>query len=204
MSDLVHLRYRGDYIAIKLLTYSIGATIDAFVRGTIVDHISWRWAFCINLLVGAVSLLIMSLFLNVNHHNNLSRIDRVKRIDFVGNRILIGGTASMLIALIYASTRYSLSSWRTLLPLLLDFATFLALGAFEASRFVPTGPVIPQRLFSNRTSIIVDINTFLFDVVIYWESSFYLSTFNPSNLLPQQEPAIPVALLGVPAAAAAG
>ena len=206
MSDLVPLRYRGNYVAIILLIYSIGATTGAFVGGIIVDHTSWRWAFYINLPVGAVSLLIMFFFLNVQYHSELSMINRMKRIDFVGNSILIGGTTSMLIALTYAGTRYPWSSWRTLLPLLLGFASFLVFGAFEASRFAPANPVMPPRLFSNHTSIIISINTFLFYVVVYW-AIFFLPVYFQSVKLTSPTKAginvIPVALLGVPAAAAA-
>ncbi len=206
MSDLVPLRYRGNYVAIILLIYSIGATMGAFIGGAIVDHTSWRWAFYINLPVGAVSLLIMFFFLNVHYRSDLSMVNRVKRIDFVGNGILIGGTTSMLIALTYAGTRYPWSSWRTLLPLLLGFASFLAFGAFEVSRFAPVEPVMPPRLFNNRTSIIIGINTFLFNVVIYW-AIFFLPVYFQSVKLTSPTKAginvIPVALLGVPAAAAA-
>lgn len=206
MSDLVPLRYRGNYVAIILLIYSIGATMGAFIGGIIVDHISWRWVFYINLPVGAVSLLIMFFFLNVQHRSDLSTIDRVKRIDFVGNGILIGSSTSMLVALTYAGTRYSWSSWRTLLPLLLGFAGFLVFGAFETGRLAPIEPVMPPRLFSNRNSIIIGIHTFLFYVVVYW-AIFFLPVYFQAVKLTSPTKAginvIPVALLGVPAAAAA-
>ena len=120
--------------------------MGAFIGGVVVDHTKWRWAFYINLPVGAVSLLIMFIFLNVHHHKDLLTINRLKRIDFVGNGILIGGSTSMLIALADAGTRYSWSSWHILLPLILGFASFFVFGAFEASRFAPADPVMPPRL----------------------------------------------------------
>ncbi|KAF7865958.1 hypothetical protein EAF04_006122 [Stromatinia cepivora] len=133
VSDLVPLRYRGNYIAIILLIYSIGATTGALIGGVIVDHISWRWVFYINLPVGVVSLTIMFFFLQVNHRHDKSFVQRLKGIDVIGNAILIGGTVAMLIALTYAGTRYSWSSWSTLVPLLIGFASFILFGFFEAS-----------------------------------------------------------------------
>ncbi|KAI1349117.1 major facilitator superfamily domain-containing protein [Xylaria sp. FL0043] len=44
VSDLVPLRYRGNYIAIILLIYTIGTTMGAFIGGAIVDNTSWRTA----------------------------------------------------------------------------------------------------------------------------------------------------------------
>ncbi|KAI9651473.1 MAG: hypothetical protein M1831_000970 [Alyxoria varia] len=206
VSDLVPLRYRGNYVAIILLIYSIGATMGAFIGGAIVDHTIWRWAFYIKLPVGAVSLLIMFFFLNVNHRSYMSMVNRLKRIDFIGNFILIGGTTSMLIALTYAGTRYAWSSWHTLLSLLIGFASFPVFGAFEASQFASAEPVMPKRLLSNRTSIIVGINTFLFNVITYW-AIFFLPVYFQSVKLTSPTRAginvIPIALLGVPAAAAA-
>ena len=131
--------------------------------------------------------------------------NRVKRIDFVGNGILIGGTTSMLTALAYAGTRYGRSSWHTLLPLLLGFVRFLAFSVFKASRFAPAEPLMPPRLFSNRTSL-NGTNTFLFNVIIY-SAIFFLPVYFQSVKLTSPSKAginvIPVALLGVPAAAAA-
>ncbi|KAI4264821.1 MAG: hypothetical protein L6R42_000090 [Xanthoria sp. 1 TBL-2021] len=180
--------------------------MGAFIGGIIVDHISWRWVFYINLPVGTVSLLIMFFFLNVQYHSNLSILDRIKRIDFIGNGILIGGTTSMLIALTYAGTRYPWSSWHTLLPLLLGFLSLFAFAFFEASRFAPLEPVIPPRLLGNLTSIIVATHTFLFYIAIYWVIFFLPVYFQAVKLTSPTRAGInviPVALLGVPSAAAA-
>lgn len=64
--------------------------------------------FWINLPIGGVSLVITFLFLHINHRRNIYWLDRLKRVDVVGNVILMGGTGtSMLIALAYAGARYS-------------------------------------------------------------------------------------------------
>jgi MFS family permease len=207
VSDLVPLRYRGNYIAIILLIYSIGTTAGALVGGVIVDNTSWRWVFWINLPIGGLSLIIIILFLNVHHQNhNTSWLTRLKSIDLIGNAILISGSVSMLIALTYAGTRYPWSSWQTLVPLLLGFSAFILFFLFEASRFAPPEPVMPPRLFATRTSIIIAINTFLFTAVIYW-AIFFLPVYFQAVQLASPTRAgintIPVSLLGIPAAAAA-
>ncbi|KAI2620573.1 MFS general substrate transporter [Hypoxylon sp. NC1633] len=206
VSDLVPLRYRGNYIAIILLIYSIGTTMGAFIGGVIVDNISWRWAFYINIPIGALALILMFFFLNVQHRRDRSILGRIRRIDFVGNGILIGGTTSMLIALTYAGTRYAWSSWNTLVPLIIGFAAFFLAGAFEASRFAPTEPVMPSRLFATRTSVIIAINTFLFTAAIYWSIFFLPVYFQAVKLYSPTTAGIdvmPISLLGVPTAAAA-
>ncbi|KAK4194672.1 major facilitator superfamily domain-containing protein [Triangularia verruculosa] len=210
VSDLVPLRYRGNYIAIILLIYSIGTTTGALIGGVIVDNITWRWIFWINLPIGALSLAIIFFFLHV-HHNSTNKTPwhtrLFRQIDWTGNAILIAGSVSMLTALTYAGTRHPWSSWQTLLPLFLGFASFPALWVFETSRFVaPADPVVPARLFATRTSVIVGVNTFLFTAVVYWAVFFLPVYFQAVQLLSPTRAGInviPVSLLGVPAAAAA-
>lgn len=148
----------------------------------------------------------MFFFLRVHHRRDLSVVQRLGRIDYVGNAVLIGGTTSMLIALAYAGTRYSWSSWNTLLPLLIGFASFFIFGAFEASRFSPTEPVMPPRLFRNRTSVIIAINTFLYSTATYWVIFFLPVYFQAVKLNSPTRAGInviPVTLLSVPTASLA-
>ncbi|KAI0403208.1 major facilitator superfamily protein [Xylaria palmicola] len=206
ISDLVPLRYRGNYIAIILLIYSIGTTLGALVGGLLVDHTTWRWCFYINLPIGAVSLVVMFFCLQVHHRRDASVFQRLKRIDFLGNAILVAGTTSMLIALAYAGTRHPWSSWNTLVPLLLGFASYFIFAAFEASRFAPAEPVMPPRLFMNRTSVIIAINTFLYSAAAYWVI-FFLPVYFQAVQLDSPTKAgvnvIPVTLLSVPTASLA-
>lgn len=152
---------------------------------------------------------MLFLFLHVHHrheHHDVSVIERLKRIDFVGNAILITGTTSMLIALTYAGTRYTWSSWHTLVPLLIGFGLFILFGVFEASRYAPAEPVMPPRLFASRTSLIIAVNTFLYTAALYWVI-FFLPVYFQAVQLDSATRAginvIPVSLLGVPTAALA-
>lgn len=151
-------------------------------------------------------MVVMFIFLRVHHRRDTSVIQRLKRIDFIGNGILIAGTTSMLISLTYAGTQRAWSSWQTLVPLLIGFASFFVFGAFEASRFAPAEPVMPPHLFSNRTSIIIAVNTFLYSAATYWVL-FFLPVYFQAVKLDSPTRAginiIPVTLLSVPTASLA-
>jgi MFS family permease len=43
VSDLVPLRYRGNYISMLLLISAVGFAIGPFVGGAIVENTTWRW-----------------------------------------------------------------------------------------------------------------------------------------------------------------
>jgi hypothetical protein len=122
----------------------------------------------------------------------------------VGNGILIAGTVAILYSLTYAGKIYSWSSWHTLVPLLLGFLILALFVAFEASGIVPE-PVLPMRLFTHRTSIIVIINTFLNSIIYFWYLFFLpvyfqaVALYSPSrtgySLLPQAIAGLPGAMV---------
>lgn len=108
--DLVPLRERGNFMGIIFAIFAVGTSVGPFVGGAIVQHASWRWVFYINLPIGGVSLALMVAFLHVNHQKTLTVKEKLSRIDFLGNAILIGSITSILIALAYGGTKFSWSS----------------------------------------------------------------------------------------------
>ncbi|KAI0019239.1 MFS general substrate transporter [Xylariomycetidae sp. FL0641] len=204
VSDLVPLRERGKYIAVIMLIYSMGTILGPFIGGSIVETGDWRWIFYINLPVGAVSFAVLFVYLRVNAHRE-TIVASLGRIDFVGNITLIASSTAVLLAISYAGTRYAWSSWHTLLPLILGFIGFLLFAAFQASRLAPPDSVIPRRLFANRTSVIVAINSFLNWMLAYWSVLFLPVYFQAVHLASPQRAGvclIPLSLFGIPAAAA--
>lgn len=116
-------------------------------------------------------MVLLLVFLRLNHEKDSKISEKIKRIDIVGNVILVALTASILIALMDAGTRYSWSSWRVLVPLISDFIGLAIFFYFETSTFC-VEPTLPRRLFSNRTSVVVLLLTFIHTLLLYWEIYF--------------------------------
>ena len=55
VSDLVPLRYRGNYIALLLIVTTLGFSIGPFVGGVIVENASWRWVSVPKMLLMCIS-----------------------------------------------------------------------------------------------------------------------------------------------------
>ncbi|KAL8797418.1 MAG: hypothetical protein Q9182_007208 [Xanthomendoza sp. 2 TL-2023] len=166
VSDLVPLRERGDFMAIVLTVYFIGTSTGPFVGGAIVDSTTWRWVFYINLLVGGLSLAMLFFSLHLGYQKEMTFLQKMKRIDYGGNTIIIGSTVSVLYALTYGGTRLAWSDGRIVAPLLIGLLGLVGFVAYENTSLV-IEPVTPPRLFNNITSAVVFVATFLNSALLY-------------------------------------
>ncbi|KAF8856697.1 MFS general substrate transporter [Acephala macrosclerotiorum] len=174
VSDLVPVQKRGSFMGIIFAAVNVGTALGPFVGGIIVQTISWRWAFYLNLPIGGLCLLVILLVLNTSYRKDLVK-QRLLQIDVVGNIILVAATVSILFALTYGGARYSWSSWHVLVPLLLGFAGYGLFILFEASKY-PSRPVVPLRLFSHRTSATAYFITFIWSILSMWRI-YFLSVY---------------------------
>ncbi|KAI9695815.1 MAG: hypothetical protein M1820_008409 [Bogoriella megaspora] len=200
LSDLVPLRQRGNYSAILMSIFGIGSALGPFIGGAIVSSTTWRWVFYLNLPIGGAAFAILFVFLRVKYDKETLFWQKLKRIDLIGNGVLVASAVSILYALSYGGTRYLWQSWHTLVPLLLGF-----LGLFIFAWLQTTGlsaePLMPPRFFQRSTSIILAINTFISAALLYWSIFFLPVYFQGVKLFSPRGSGVallPISLLGIP------
>ncbi|RAH75067.1 MDR family MFS transporter [Aspergillus aculeatinus CBS 121060] len=165
--DLVPLTQRGAYIGLLFVVFAIGTSLGPFIGGAIVGNTTWRWVFYLNLPIGGLGLGLLILFLQVNYNREMSIGAKLKRLDYLGNLLLVGAIVSILIALSWGGSRYYWSSGHVLAPLIIGLLGIPAFVLYQATPFVEE-PTTPLRLFSNRTSIIAFFNTFMHGLLSFW------------------------------------
>ncbi|ATZ55258.1 hypothetical protein BCIN_11g05330 [Botrytis cinerea B05.10] len=97
--DLVSLRERQKYTGLIYGAFAIGTFIGPIVGGSMVEHIGWRWIFWLNLPIGGLALLSLIFFFRVSYVRSGPTISNLRKIDYLGNTLLIGAISSILIAL---------------------------------------------------------------------------------------------------------
>ncbi|EON97815.1 putative multidrug resistance protein fnx1 protein [Phaeoacremonium minimum UCRPA7] len=202
ISDLVPLRDRGNYMACVLTVYFVGTALGPWVGGIIVDSISWRWVFYINLPVGGMSMVMIFLFLQVRYNKEMSLSKKLQRIDYIGNFLIVASTVAILYALTYGGALTPWSSWRIILPLVLGLFGLILFMVFETANFVKE-PVVPPRLFGNRTSATVFFITLLNAILLYWVLFFlpvYFQAVLGSSPARAGVQLLPIIVIAVPAA----
>lgn len=200
LSDLIPLRQRGNVSAILMCIFGIGSALGPFIGGAIVSSTTWRWVFYLNLPIGGVSFAMLFVVLRVSYNKEMSIWQKAKRIDLIGNGIVVASTVSILYALSYAGTRYPWRSWHNLVPLLVGFLGLFIFAWYQRTGFL-VEPLMPPRFFLTPTSIILAINTFLFSALLYW-CIFFLPVFFQGVQLYSPRRAgvalLPISLLGIP------
>ncbi|CZR58356.1 related to putative multidrug transporter Mfs1.1 (major facilitator family protein) [Phialocephala subalpina] len=170
--DLVPLRERSKFMGIIMGTFTVGTAVGPIVGGIIVQGGSWRWVFWLNLPIGGFALGFLLPFLQVHFTKESSLIEKLKRIDWIGNLILAPSLVSIMIALTDAGTKAPWSSWRIILPLVLGFAGLILFQVYEASSWC-VEPTVPMRLFENRTSLAAYTLTLLHIITSVWTIYFF-------------------------------
>ncbi|KAH7104831.1 MFS multidrug transporter [Auriculariales sp. MPI-PUGE-AT-0066] len=158
LSDLVSLRERGAYNGLLGVTWSVAIVTSAIVAGALANHGQWRWIFYLNIPVTAVAILLVVVALKTPTPKG-SLGSKLKKIDWIGNFIIIASTCLCCVALTWAGIKYDWVSLQVLVPLGIGAAGFILFFFYEVK--VATNPLIPFRLLGNRTTVMGYISTFV-------------------------------------------
>ncbi|KAK4097156.1 MFS general substrate transporter [Parathielavia hyrcaniae] len=177
LCDIIPLKKRGHYVAIKAAVYALGTTVGPLLGGVFAQS-NWRWCFGVNLPICIVALVLMWLWLQLNSGNSwkgLSVLQQIGQVDYIGLILLTAAVVSILCALTLAGTVYLWSDTAIVLSLSGGFIGILAFIFWERSPRC-THPIMAPRVFSNRTTIAALIITAVHGFITYG-FQFYLPPF---------------------------
>ncbi|HEY0344566.1 MAG TPA: MDR family MFS transporter [Solirubrobacteraceae bacterium] len=153
VGDLVSSRERGRYQGYIAATFAVATVVGPLVGGVLVQHVSWRWVFYVNLPLGLLALAGLTLRLPA------PAVQRPPtRLDTVGAALLAGATSAFLLACIWGGDRYAWDS-PTILGLL--GATVLLGGALVVRERRVDDPIVPFDLLRIPAVAIASVALFL-------------------------------------------
>ncbi|KAI0087477.1 iron permease [Irpex rosettiformis] len=176
ISDLVPLRERGVYSSFVGLVWTFAAGIGPLVGGALAEDGQWRWFFYMNLPICGLAAILVLAFVNLRTPPG-TLLDKLSKMDWIGNFIFIGSSTSTAIALTWAGITFPWSSASTLVPLIVGLCG-LAFFLFYEARFAKH-PIVPFTLVANRTSLSGYLQIF-FTPVITFAVTYYLATYYQS------------------------
>ncbi|KAJ2547588.1 hypothetical protein EV175_005161, partial [Coemansia sp. RSA 1933] len=148
VADIVPMRNRGPYMAMFSLVFSVSSVVGPLLGGVFVDKVSWRWIFWLSEPITVFVIAAVLILLKLPRFG-AGMWAKLKRIDYIGVVLLVGGLLSLLLGMTFPGTERI--SWRT--PKVI---ACLALGVIVLCAFlvvewkVAVDPVVPLRLFRIR------------------------------------------------------
>jgi EmrB/QacA subfamily drug resistance transporter len=173
VSDMVPLSERGAYNGLIGMTWTFAVAIGPLIGGALAQAGQWRWLFYLNLPIVGIALVLVEFFMDLpTPAGTLSQ--KLKKMDWIGNTLVIASSTSVVIALTWGGTRYPWSSARIITPLVLGLVGLGAFALYE-SRFA-TYPMFPRTLLANRTSFSGYMQVFLNSIaVVVW--TYYIPVY---------------------------
>jgi EmrB/QacA subfamily drug resistance transporter len=163
IGDLVPPRERGRFQAIIGGMMPVAFIGGPLLGGFLTDHLSWRWAFYVNLPLGAVALLVTGLGMHL-HTPHLKA-----KIDYLGALFLTAGIVCLTLVAAWGGTEYP---WASATIITLAVVSVVALAAFVFVEGRVPEPILPLRLFRDRNFTIAQILSFLVGAAMFGAVNF--------------------------------
>jgi EmrB/QacA subfamily drug resistance transporter len=163
IGDIVAPRQRGRYQGYMGSMFGIATVAGPLIGGFLVDTLSWRWCFFVAIPIGIAALVVTERVLRLPFPR------REHAIDYVGAGLIFGGVGAILLVLALAGKEFAWASAPTYLLAGLGLALLGAAVWWE--RRAPE-PIIPPRLFANRTLVLASVAAFavgaaMFCAIVY-------------------------------------
>jgi EmrB/QacA subfamily drug resistance transporter len=150
----------------------LGGTSGTVISGLLVNYVSWRWIFFVNLPVAAFALIMVPRLVSESRMRRAS-----ERPDYAGAITGTAGLIAVVDGLLQAAT-HDWGSRQVLLPLLGGIALLVVMVWIEA---VSSAPLIPLDFFRNRTRVVTNFVTLFFSSAFF--SYFFLLTLFEQQIL---------------------
>ncbi len=156
-------RYQGAMAAVMPLAFIGGPLLGGFLT----DNLSWRWAFYVNLPLGAFALAVIGLTMH------LPRVRREARVDWRGAGLLTVAIGSLTLLTSLGGSTFAWVSWPGAVLAALTAAATLGFLRVESGLERAGGePILALRLFRDRTFAAATALTFLVGFAMFGAVTF--------------------------------
>jgi len=190
IATMVTPRERGRYSGYIGAVFALATVSGPLVGGLIVDSpLGWRGCFFVGLPIAVAAFAVLQAKLH------LPVLKRPVTIDYLGATLLVGGVSILLVWVSLAGTQFGWTSATSVSMVLAGLAVVAAAVYVEAK--VAVEPIIPLRLFKDRTTALATAASVLIGVSMFG-ATVYLSEYfqNARGMSPTEAGLMSVAMVG--------
>ncbi|MEV6480422.1 MFS transporter [Streptomyces sp. NPDC051576] len=170
MAAMIAPRERGRYSGYTGATFAV-ATVGGPLLGGVITDTSWLgWRYC--LFVGIPFALIALIVLQKTL--NLPVAKRKVKVDWTGAFFITAAASLLLVWVTFADDKYDWLSWQTYTMV---GGTFVLALLFVFTETRASEPIIPLRLFRNRTVSLASLASLFVGVGMYSGTVFFSQYF---------------------------
>jgi EmrB/QacA subfamily drug resistance transporter len=140
IGDIVPPRERGRYQGLFGAVFGVASVGGPLLGGLIVQAISWRWIFYVNLPIGLASLAVLGVTLPA------SKATARPSIDYVGAALLAAGLSAIVLLTSLGGNTWAWGSSQVAVAGVLGVLLLTAFGVFERRA---REPIVPPTLLRN-------------------------------------------------------
>lgn len=162
VGDILPPRERGRYQGYITSVFAFASITGPLMGGFFVDHLSWRWAFFVNVPLSILALVM------TERNLTLPFARREHRIDLAGALLLTGSIVSLLLVTVFAEH----GGWASPRVGILGTLGLGGLVAFARHERRVAEPILPLSLFNNDIFNVANglnllMGVALFSAVVY-------------------------------------
>ncbi|MDN3266443.1 MFS transporter [Streptomyces sp. MA15] len=169
MAAMISPRERGRYSGYLGATFAVATVGGPLLGGVITDTswLGWRWCLYVGVPFAVIALIVLQKTLD------LPLVKRKAKIDWAGASFVTAAVCLLLVWVTFADDKYAWMSWQT--GVMVGGSLLLTL-VFLLVESRASEPIIPLRLFRNRTITLASLAS-LFVGIAMFAGTVYFSQY---------------------------